>query len=263
MISHKSSHRSGQTLLLVVMLMATLATIGASIAFRSQSQTRVTANAQDSKTAFQAAEGILAQALSGASAGADIKNLSKNTTTSVEQSIDSFSTTDVVPKDGQYSIYLTDYDLKTNKFGTKYFTGNLTVYFDSEETCPVLELTAVTEVGTADKPKKAVNRTVTQKCGSNEVANTATTGIPITSGLSQKINSYTFTKSAAYTVPPQTILLIVRSLFGPTRLGVTQTIPTQSILVSATARTTSGSQKTVQVYQPYPQIPAEFFVTRF
>lgn len=242
------------------MLMATLATIGASIAFRGQSQTRVTANAQDSKTAFQAAEGILAQALSGVSAGADIKNLSKNTTTSVEQSIDSFSTTDVVPKDGQYSIYMTDYDLKTNKFGTKYFTGDLTVYFDSEGTCPVLELTAVV----AGSPT-TLKRTVTKKpCtnSKNEVANTELTGLEVKS-VTQEINKTNFTKSTKYTVPPNTKMLIVRSLFGATKIGVNQAIPTQSILVSATARTTSGSQKTVQVYQPYPQIPAEFFVTRF
>lgn len=240
--------------------MATLATIGASVAFRGQSQTRVTANAQDSKTAFQAAEGILAQALSGVSAGADIANLSKSSNSSAELVTETFSSTDVIPKDGQYSIYLTDYNLKTNKFGNKYFTGDLTLYFDSEGTCPVLEITAVV-AGTPTTLKRAVTK---KSCssGSNEVANTAQSGLDVVSAT-QEINKTIFTKSTKYSVPPNTNLIVVRSLFGATKIGVNQAIPAQSMLVTATARTTSGSQKTVQVYQPYPQIPAEFFVTRF
>lgn len=262
--SQKISARPGQTLLLVVMLMATLATIGASVAFRGQSQTRVTANAQDSKTAFQAAEGILAQALSGVTAKADIKNLSENATSSVEQVVDSFSTTDIVPRDGQYSIYMTDYDLKNNEFGSKYFTGDLKIYFDSEDTCPVLEITAVIS-GTPTTLKRSVTK---KSCNNsdNEVSNTdgvgGSEGLEV-SNTTQKINKTQFTKYTTYTVPAKTNMIIVRSLFGGTKLGVNQSIPTQSILVTATARTTSGSQKTVQVYQPYPQIPAEFFVTRF
>lgn len=240
--------------------MATLATIGASVAFRGQSQTRVTANAQDSKSAFQAAEGILAQTLSGVSAVADIANLSKSSSTSTELVTDAFSTTDVIPKDGQYSIYMTDYDLKTNKFGTKYFTGDITLYFDSEGTCPVLEITAVV-AGTPTTLKRVVTK---KSCTSsnNEVTNTQLTGLEVTS-VAQDVNKTKFAKSTKYSVPAKTNFIVVRSLFGATRIGVNQPIPAQSMLVSATARTTSGSQKTVQVYQPYPQIPAEFFVTRF
>ncbi len=249
------------------MLMATLATIGASVAFRGQTQTRTTAQSQDSKTAFQAAEGILAQALSDVSAPADIINLSKNVAQtsgngfSVIDSTTSSSVTDVIPKDGQYSIYMTStYNSKTNTFGTDYFpfpSNKLTLYFDSENTCPVLELTAV-----IDGAKRTLKRDVTRKCGSHEVANTETSGLAV-STVTKSIDKISFLKSVEYSVPPKTLLLIVRSLFGATKIGVDQSIPSQSILVTATARTTSGSQKTIQVYQPYPQIPAEFFVTRF
>lgn len=240
--------------------MATLATIGASIAFRGQSQTRVTANAQDSKAAFQAAEGILAQALSGVSVGANIANLSRSSSSTTELVAEAFSTTNIIPKDGQYSIYLTDYDLKTNKFGTKYFTGDLTLYFDSEGTCPVLEITAVV-AGTPTTLRRAVTK---NPCNgsTNEVSNTELTGLEVAS-VALDINKTKFAKSTKYTVPTNTNLVIIRSLFGATKIGVNQVIPAQSMLVTATARTTGGSQKTVQVYQPYPQIPAEFFVTRF
>ena len=62
-------------------------------------------------------------------------------------------------------------------------------------------------------------------------------------------------------------LLIVRSLFASTRVGLELTgggtLPVQGKYVTSEAKTPSGVSRKVQLFQSYPQIPAEFFVTSF
>ena len=62
-------------------------------------------------------------------------------------------------------------------------------------------------------------------------------------------------------------LLIVRSLFASTRVGLEitggGTLPVQGKYVTSEAKTPSGVSRKVQLFQSYPQIPAEFFVTSF
>ena len=62
-------------------------------------------------------------------------------------------------------------------------------------------------------------------------------------------------------------LLIVRSLFASTRVGLELTgggtLPVQGKYITSEAKTPSGVSRKVQLFQSYPQIPAEFFVTSF
>ena len=63
-------------------------------------------------------------------------------------------------------------------------------------------------------------------------------------------------------------LLIARSLFASTRVGLEltgggTTLPVQGKYVTSEAKTPSGVSRKVQLFQSYPQIPAEFFVTSF
>lgn len=256
MVNHS---KSGQALLLILMVMAVVTTIAGTAAYRATTQTQTAKLSEEGKSAFQAAEGLLQQALGGGTPNpAFFGNLNQGVipVVTVTQSATQFLTP-FVPKDGQYSIYLTDYNPSTNVFGTNYTTGPMNIFFESTSgQCPVLEVTRVA----ADN---SVTKTITNDsiCG-NRVDN-GSSGSPLAvSGATQPFTGgVTLTKMATFTISGNSKLLIIRPLFYGTYLGFTSALPAQGVAISASAKTVGGAQKTVKVYQSYPQIPAELFMT--
>lgn len=262
---------SGQALLLVIMMIAVGATIIGTAAYRANTETQSTKDAQEGKVAFQRAEGILDQALKGQAIDPYLtENLNTQRTQVIRQAVaKASSVTDEIPKDGQYTLYMAEYDPLTSIFGstpptsTDYFSGPVTVYFMSSSDptqCPVLEITQVL----ATTPE-TVKREVSGGCNANGIPNAT---LPVSTPASRvAIGAHTYGKSITLPVTDPTKYLVIRSLFAPTRLGFDQqsapALKPQGIQVSASVQTIGGAQKTVRVFQPFPQIPAEFFVTSF
>jgi hypothetical protein len=70
----------------------------------------------------------------------------------------------------------------------------------------------------------------------------------------------------------QTKLMLIRPLNSDSSIGLQTTspfgacsvnLPIQGKTVTSTANTTSGVTRKIELFQSYPQIPADFFITSF
>jgi hypothetical protein len=141
------SKQSGQALLLLIMMIAVVATIGGAAAFRSRSQARIVAQAQDGHLVAQTTEGLVAQALKGATPSQELlANLDISVAPIETHQISETSfVPGIIPRDGQFTLYMADYTPATNTFGPGYApSAPLKIFFSSRaEECPVLELTHI------------------------------------------------------------------------------------------------------------------------
>lgn len=117
-------------------------------------------------------------------------------------------------------------------------------------------------------PIEIISRGVIDPCG--KITTDTAPGIGLDPGDPPfDLGGYSFRyKSVPISVANQAVL-IVRSLFAPTRIGIEsvgqspQNLPLQGKYVVSEVTTASGVSKKIQLFQSYPQIPAEFFVTSF
>lgn len=274
-----NTRTKGQVLLIGLMLIALVTTIIGTGVLRSTTSTKTTKQKEEANKASEAARGILEGGLN------DEGNLSQNFTgvnkdaTSLEvvnpQTTQEFLYNDIVGKDEQYLFYLTGYDPQNNSFTTDYFTQNLTVYFGSETgTCPLVELILI---GANDNILARYYPSTPPACPTSSFnypsSNpghllTGTTPKTITTGNgdSATFAFNTTISSLGSFASEKAKLLVVRPFFAGTKLGFgagAGNLSPQGRVVSSTARTIDGAQKTETVYQAYPQIPLSLFATIF
>ena len=79
------------------------------------------------------------------------------------------------------------------------------------------------------------------------------------------IGGYSFAYRTDFIAVIDQAILIVRTIGASTRVALEAqaTLPAQGKYITSEAKTPSGVSKKVQLFQSYPQIPAEFFVTSF
>jgi type II secretory pathway pseudopilin PulG len=255
---NSSNMKKGQVLLIVVMLLATALTLALTASYQSVTETQLTKLEEENQKALAAAEAGIEKALQSKQEGSftslGLSNLSGIDTfqSSVEIS-DQGSTTFITPllqKDEQYTFYLVDYPNFTT-----YWSGQINTYFKTESACPSLELTQI-------KNDNSLVRNIVDPC--NQITNNnlrlGTTSGPYSFG------GFNFDYKLLNNISiSNTKLLIVRVLFAPTRIGFqgSTNFPLQGSTIISTAKTQAGVEKKVQLFQSYPQIPSEFFVTSF
>lgn len=268
-ISHHEGQK-GQILLITVMLLATAITVVMTIAFNATTETQVTKLEQESQKALSAAEAGLELAIkqlkissSGAvldystEVGQGIKGTAQFTTTASDVFV-----SPLLQQDEQYTFYMDGYTTASS-FGTTYFNGNFNLLFGSEggdcASRPIaLELTRVMNDDT-------VNRSVVDPCARLRT----TTGLLTSTTNTFTLLSTTFRHQAAsIPVAGDVKIIIVRPLYSSTKLGFESVVggvfPLQgNTLVSEAKVTGSGVTKRVKLFQSYPQIPTDFFVTSF
>lgn len=243
-------HKSGQILLITVMLLATVMTIVLSVSFKSVTDTQVTKLEEESQKALAAAESAIEVALrENSSVTIGSGSLTSITgfegTATVESLSSTTFTTANIPKNSSYTFYLGNYDV-TAKTITSPYNQNVKLCFQSGSTNPAIEVTLVKSNGVTKyvgDPSGRMTNAATGNCGGNA----------------------TFPNSIDILGDANSRFMIVRVLYASTKLFFSSNtdLPVQGRTVSsqATSSTSTGVSKKVVLFQSHPQIPGEFFTT--
>jgi hypothetical protein len=254
-----SNSRSGQVLLIAIMLFASALTITLAVTFRSTTETQVTKLEEESQKALSAAEAGVEAALK--SGTVDISTLlgagsGFTGTASLSTSAGTTFVSPLVQQDQQYSFYLSvpDFTVTPPTFSS-YWNGNLDIYFKSESNDISLELTFIDN-------NNNLTRYVIDQAGIISGGGTEY-GFVLNSTPLEGFN-FAYKTQSAFTINNYK-MLIVRVLNGSTRLGLSSgvNLPTQGKTATSIANSVAGVTKKVQLFQSHPQIPVEFFVTTF
>lgn len=241
------------------MLLATVLTVVLSTSFKSTTDIKIAKLEEESQKALSAAESAVEEALkssgnviigtgnlnaiSGFSGGATISQVTSNT-----------FTTPLLQKDEQYTLYVGTYDPATKTVGNS-VQEDITLCFGGGSDIPAIEITLIQQNG--------LKKYVVDPNGTSRVNNATTAGSTCTIDGNYP---YWFTIPAA-DIGITTKLLIARSLYGGGKMlfnRASTALPPQGRIVSSEARSTgSDVTKSVELFQSYPQIPSEFFVTSF
>ena len=262
-------NQKGQILLITIMLVATVLTVVLAVTFKSTTETQLTKLEEQSQKALTAAEAGIEVALqqelgSSVSIGSlpEFTGSGFSGQASVEALTDSKFVSPLLLKDQQYTFYLAEYPGFANPLN-----GYLALYLQSEADCPALELTFLS-------PTNTVKRLLVDPCdkiSKPDFSDLSTTTNP--GGGTYSLAGYSFGYKTQYILLGishplgNQAVLIARSLFASTRVGLERidpgNLPIQGKYVTSEAKTPSGVSRKVQLFQSYPQIPAEFFVISF
>ena len=280
--------QSGQALLVLILIIALAITVVSAVSFRLTTEVQTTKSQEENVR-------VLAAADSGIEKGLQLANQPSTPSNYYEKYVDvvggtlqalpgvdaqksnlTITTTSgnqfispEIPIDEQYTFYLWNYPATTNQ---NYFTGNLSVYFGSNgagtcnatRTTPAIEISIIYGVS-----NDQVVRYLYEPCASGQYIGGINKGtIEAGATLHSKGTDYPFNwKTAGISIGSiqEPKLMIVRSLFGGTRIAFegSAPLPEQGKIIRAEAVSLSGSSKVVSLFQSFPQIPADFFVTTF
>lgn len=257
---YKQNNRSGQTLLIIILLATVLLTIGLSVSQTTTQEQKITKLEQDAKQAYAAAEAGIDAAVrqkTTVSIGSlGLGNGISGTATVNSTTVNGF-TTPTLKKDEQYTFYLSDYDLAANSFTGSPFAASMNIntpggaYSCGPSTSMAIELTFI--LTTSNNTSSNVSdRWIIDPC----LLTGATT------------NTLSF--GQAFT-PVSSSMMLIRVIAPSTNFtGISVTVnkgsgnwPLQGQTIVSSAQTQTGASKKLQLFQTYPQLPAEFFVTRF
>lgn len=271
----KQNKQSGQVLLIVILIATVLLTVGISISQVTTQENKIARLEDDSKRALAAAEAGLEAALQKQS-GEQISinslvgsGFTGQATVSTSQSTS--HTTPVLRKDEQFTFYLTSYTPadpndsgSTQQFGSTPFSGKLSIgrvqpganYCDENSGAHAfaVELTFINvTTGTI------TNRKLIDPCTT-----------PVVTATNDKV---AFDETIDLAATPSDILILKiltnSTGFPGAKLGINNAdspqnewYPQGKTIVS-TATTQTGVTKKIQLFQSYPQLPAEFMMTSF
>lgn len=259
----KKSQR-GQVLLIIILISTVLLTVGLSISQITTQETKIAKLEEESKKAFAAAEAGIDARLK---LQTDITNIASilppdsgivSGQATLDETPKPTFITPLLKKDEQYTFYLTTYDPTTHRIGGAAFDGSLIIrlnqpggdYCNNDQTKLAVELTFI------NKDTNSITRKLIDQCG-------------LVAGATDELNfSNSFTS-------PQAHLLLLRIIaidnnFPGAKLEIINNEaapnnrwPAQGKTITSQATTATGVSKKIQLFQSYPQIPADFFVTSF
>ncbi|MFO0704183.1 MAG: hypothetical protein U0525_05740 [Patescibacteria group bacterium] len=255
-------YSQGQSLIVVLMVVALVTTVVGTAAFQSVTQTNITNAKTQQGVAEKGAQGLIEKILNNESidTNADLgtNNAINPSVIPIYQTVvgpTQFVTPNDIQQDTQYIFYVKPYNFADNSFSGSAPGYDLKVYFDSENSCPVLEFTFVNYNG--GNPS-IISRKASASCGSNSIGTNNTLNL---SSTPTTIKNVTFQKSVtlSYTSFASASVVLIRPLFSKTKLGFTASdgtsnVPAQGETITAVVQTQGGIQKSESVYRPYPQI---------
>lgn len=273
--------QQGQVLLVIVMLLATVLTIVMTASLSTATQTQLTKDQEEAVKVRAAAESALDLALAEQisvprkkfseypSLNRLFNDINVNQSyVGITNPTGSAFVSPLVEQDSQYSFYLSDYNNGTfsNPFST---TVPLKVLFGNSNTgdCTtmVLEFTVIS----GNSGSYTVNRYIADLGNKMGTENGDVQPIATSRSLTG-VNSLTpttfYCQATLPTMPANSRLLFVRTLYGASRLGfeaVGVNLNAQGRSIQAVAKSNTGVTKTLQLFQSYPQLPATLFVTSF
>lgn len=265
-ITWNVKRNSGQALLITIMLIAVALTVVLAMSYTSKTDVQLSKLEEENQKALAAAEAGI-DALVNQNAGASVlidsslddsfKEFSGSATkTAVAQK--EFASPLLQPKT-QYSLYLSSYPTFTSPFN-----GSITFYYSTKPSCTDASADAI-EISVVSGSSYPYTITRYLADGGNRIV----------SGLTEYLSSGNYTiDGTKYTCKSKPIsisssvnpkMVFVKSIFNPTRIGFegSTNLPVQGTVINSEAKTSSGVSKKVQLFQSYPQIPADFFTTSF
>jgi len=275
------NNNKGQVLLITVLLLATVITLVMTVVIRSRTDTQVTKLEEDSQKALKASEaGIevgLRQQLDSTQGNKQTFSYSNvpvlNDLHDVDVAHSQFTVeltpvtqfvTPLLDKDQQYTFYLSNYNQSSGQF-TNSWSGNIDLYINSQSytSCttgsvkPAIEATIVY----GDVNAYKVSRWVIDPCSSpSRISGT----LQSSTTTSISIDGTSFSDKTQITAPANSKLLIVRTYFSDSKIGIKSLgapFSAQGKMIMATSVLNTNAQATEKYFQSYPQIPAEFFIT--
>ena len=259
----KTQKKSGQVLLIAVMLLASVLTVTLTLTFKSTTETQLTKLEEESQKALSAAEaGIEAAlkqsvgdppiAINSLGLGGGFTGQASVTGSTQGQS---FNSTRISPGE-QYTVYLSNYVGPPTMLGNPYWSGNLSVHFRDDAGCPTLELSFI-------KNDNSVTRSVLDPCGN--LGGSGPTEPTTSPPGGYTVGGRTYRTRAIFSGLSGNKLLIIRDLYATTRVGLTgnNNLPDQGKLITSEAKSPTGVTKRVELFQSFPQILSDLFVTKF
>ena len=257
----------GQALLIVVLVMVVALTVGLSVASRSITNLKTSTEEANSQNALAAAEAGVEQAIKSNS---NVSELSfNNNTASYDTTITSVNGKDIllyggnpVLQDDGIDTWLSDYSTDPSKIYLNPWplgggTENLTIKWGvSPDPCSNAAIEFALIYGTKQSPQ--VKRYVFDPCSTRAVINhfspPTSTGKSTTSGKDFYYEA---------TVPISLGLIgRVVPLYANTPVALvaqTTALPSQGSIVTSVG-ISSGTQRKVNVFQGYPEVPSEYFL---
>lgn len=260
MTGNKYNKRKGQVLLIAIMLVATILTVVMTVAFNSTRESQNTKLEEDSQQALAAAQAGIEAALKQGTGNVGIASLGEFSSQGITGNAqvttiaNKYFVTPLIQKDEEFTFYLTSYPLPSPLVG---WTGNLNMYFVSESGCPVVELTVVHSDYT-------LQRVTYGSCTAPLFKNIPSNSLASASTFEDAKFQY---KSSSPVGVTDGVFILARVLNSQTKItfenAAGSPLPLQGKTVTSEARTQTGVTKRVQMFQSYPQIPANFLTTSF
>jgi len=259
--------KKGQVLLILVMLLATALTITLTATYQSITETQLTKLEEENQKTLAAAEAGIEKALQlkqgGSFTSLGLSNLSGINTleSSVEISNQGNNTfvTPLLQKDEQYTFYLAPYNSQTKNFSGNSLSQNINICFGTSNSNPALEITII-------KSDYTIRRYAINPINNSYIENGLTASSPNQNDCPPNLsftNRYTIN---ANDIGNNSLILIARVIGNSsTRIGfrANNSFPIQGTTIISSARSTAGVEKKIKLFQSYPQIPSDFFITSF
>ena len=256
--------QKGQILLIVVLVMVTVLTVGLSVAVRSITNTRTSEEATNSEQAFSAAEAGIEQSLTSNKAmNGTLSNNAKFQTSIVTVAGTQFALNNSSPilKDESSDLWLSTYPAYTNQW-----SGTFNIYWgkatdicnanEAQNTMAALEIIVLS--GTTANPQMA--RYLYDPCSNRQTSNHFTF-VPK--------GSYTIAGGTyAYSTPPITVnaglFARIIPLYAPSGVAIQNLggMPSQGTVIQSVG-TDNNTEREIQTYRYYPQLPSEIFQYSF
>lgn len=298
MIFKHQSHESGQSLLVIVLLISVVFVLIAAASFRLTTETQSTKAQEESIKVLAAADSGIEKAVSAVQSGSftgtqqtyqqlglSLSGIDQTrSTVSVQTAGGTGFESPVINANDQYVFYLSPYNIQTGTWGGSTYTGKVTVYYGSGSpgicatapgrTAPAMEMTLIYSNGTkvfrrvlercTDPNPASTMQRISNTSGAVEIVSPTAGTTPVPNG-SQYFYQFNIDSLSTFANPR---MIIFRPLFASTRIAVVPqaaqpVLPSQGTTIRSEAFAVSGVSKIVTLFQPNPQIPADFFVTSF
>lgn len=287
--SHSS--QSGQVLLIVVLVMIIALTVGLSLVARSVTSLRTSTQETSSQEALSAAEAGVEQALRngiyngiGASSSGSLNNASYTSQViQVKGTQLNLNGGNPVLKDDGVDFWLSKYSSDLTQLYTSPYSGNISILWGDPnviDKCKQAALEIILVSGTKIAP--TTTRYAYDPCDSTGSAprtptnhftspNSTSCGADSSTCVTKRIDFSQTNSSTTYSYKTDSIAVTsglfmrIIPLYYSTILGVKAftgfaAFPAQGTLVAATGSANlDGTKRSIQVFQGYPRIPAEFF----
>lgn len=255
----KKTNQKGQMLLIVILLTVLVLTFYLSLSNIAVQEIRTTKLEEESKKAFAAAEALLEERLRSNRDITTISNLSLPEGIVSGQAVVSLSQgkvflSPVIKKDEQLTFYLSEYNPTSKKIEGAPYSGNLKFALDNQNVCSQNNTQVAIELTFINIQNFNWQRRLIDPC------------LLIDGETNNRWSLNQF-----YSTPIPAHLLILRVISASANFDGVQLLieraggnwPPQGRVIISSATTKTQVTKAIQLFQSYPQIPADFFVTRF